>query len=122
MRGIPKSINAKPARVASLSIRTIAKHAGAEQRRNIDIVVLLGQMKTKSRVRDNELAVTAVHGIAGKARTVAKIFAVGSTVNAVAVGPAEPRNPDAIADRKFFDACSDLFDTPDDLMAGTQRH
>src|SRR5438046_9494342 len=89
MRGIPKSINAKPARVASLSIRTIAKHAGAEQRRNIDIVVLLGQMKTKSRVRDNELAITAVDGIAGKARTGAKNFAVGSTVNVVAVCPAE---------------------------------
>src|SRR5438874_12548771 len=98
MRGIPKSINAKPARVASLSIRTIAKHASAEQRRNIDIVVLLGQMKRKSLVRVNELAITAVDGIAGKARTVAKIFAVGSTVSALAVGPAEQRNPDAMAD------------------------
>src|SRR5213592_2926791 len=98
MRGIAKPINAEPARAASLSIRTIAKHAGAKQRRNIDIVVLLGQMKTKSRVRDNELGITAVHGIAGKARTVAKIFAVGSTVNAFAVGPAQPRNANAIAD------------------------
>src|SRR5437773_10308422 len=98
MRGVAKPINAEPARVASLSIRTIAKHDGAKERRNIDIVVLLGQMKTESRVRDNELGITAVDGIAGKARAVAKIFAVGSTVNAFAVGPAQPRNPDAIAD------------------------
>src|SRR5204863_7159738 len=106
MRGIPKSITAKPARVASLSIRTIAKHAGAEQRRNIDIVVLLGQMKTKSRVRDNELAITADDGIAGKARPVARIFAVGSTVNALAVDPAEPLTPDAIARLTIFQTCS----------------
>src|SRR5947207_14287238 len=108
MRGIPKSINAKPARVASLSIRTIAKHAGAKQRRNIDIVVLLGQMKTKSRVRDNELGITAVHGIAGKARAVAKIFAVGSTVSAFAVGPAEPWSTDAVGVWKCLLAISRL--------------
>src|SRR5205809_8097135 len=98
MRGIAKPINAEPARVASLSVRTIAKHAGAKQRRNIDIVVLFGQRKTKSCVRDNELAIAAVDGIASKSRPVAKIFAVGSTVNAFAVGPAEPRNPDPIGD------------------------
>src|SRR5204862_8053313 len=96
MRRIAKPINPEPARVARLSIRTIAKHAGAKQRRNIDIVVLLGQMKTKSRVRDNGLAIAAVDGIAGKARTVAKLVAVAATANAFAVGPAEPGNPDAI--------------------------
>src|SRR2546426_12776002 len=101
MRGIAKSINAEPARVASLSIRTIAKHAGAKQRRNIDIVVLLGQMKTKSRVRDHELGVTPVNGVASKARAIAKIFAIGPTIHAFAVRPAKPRNPDATTDSKF---------------------
>src|SRR6266496_3335782 len=55
-------------------------------------------MKTKSCVRDKKLAVTAVDGVAGKARPVAKIFAVGSTINTFAVSPAEPRNSDAITD------------------------
>src|SRR5437588_8044404 len=86
-------------------------------------------MKTKSRVRDNKLAVTAVDGVAGKARAVAKIFAVGSTINTFAVGPAEPRNADAITDFELqsadrgwrIGAFANLFDTTDNLVPQDQR-
>jgi hypothetical protein len=55
-------------------------------------------MKTESRVRDHELGVTAVDSVARKTRAIAKILAIGPTIHAFAIGPAEPRNPDAIAD------------------------
>ena len=86
-------------------------------------------MKTKSRVRDNKLTVTAVDGVAGKARAVAKIFAVGPTINTFAVGPAEPRNADAITDFELqsadrgwrIGAFANLFDTTDNLVPQDQR-
>jgi hypothetical protein len=86
-------------------------------------------MKTKSCVRDKKLAVTAVDGVAGKARPVAKIFAVGSTINTFAVGPAEPRNADAITDFELrsadrgvrIGAFANLFDTTDNLVPQDQR-
>src|SRR5438105_6373879 len=86
-------------------------------------------MKTKSRVRDNEFAVTAVDGVASKARPVAKIFAVGPTINTFAVGPAEPRNADAITDFELqsadrgwrIGAFANLFDTTDNLVPQDQR-
>src|SRR6266478_8991823 len=86
-------------------------------------------MKTKSDVHNDELAVTAVNGVAGKARPVTKIFAVGSTISTFAVGPAEPRNSDAItnfelrsADRRFRSgAFANFFDTADNLVPQDQR-
>src|SRR6266699_3799396 len=86
-------------------------------------------MKTKSRIRDNKLAVTAVDGVAGKARPVAKIFAVGSTINTFAVGPAKPWNANAITDFELWSAdrglrigaFADLFDMADNLVPQDQR-
>ena len=41
-RGIAKTVNAEAMRVARLSIRTITKHSSAQQRRKVNIVVLVG--------------------------------------------------------------------------------
>ena len=78
-------------------------------------------MKTKSRVPDGKLGITAVDGIAGEACAIAKIFAIGSTINAFAVRPAQPWNTDAVTGRKSFDALTDLFDASNDLMPGDER-
>src|SRR6266404_1134484 len=115
MRRISKTINAEPFRIPSSSIRTVTEHSGAKQRRNVDIVVTVRQMKTIARVGDRELGVTSVDVVAGKFSFIAKVFAVGSTIRAVAVGPAEPRNSDPISNCKSVDAFADLFDVPDDL-------
>src|SRR5436190_22897414 len=120
MRGIAKAVNAKPARVTGLSIRSIAKHSRAQKRRNIDVVILLRQSKTKSRISDRELRVAAVDRVTGKFCAIAKIFAIRSTINAVAVGPAEPWNADAVAQGKSFDTSADLFDTSGNLVAQDQ--
>src|SRR5436189_4459305 len=116
MRGIAKAVNAEPVRVTGLSIRTIAKHSRAKKRRNIDVAILLRQSKTKSRISDRELRVTAIDRVAGKLCAIAKIFAVRSTINAVTVSPAEPRNADSVADGQSFDTSTDHFDQTDDLV------
>src|SRR5205823_2433477 len=132
MRGVAKTINAEPFRIASFSIRSVTKHSRAEERRKIDIVVFIRQGKTISRVGDGELGVAAVDVIASKFSFIAKILPVRSTISAFAVGPAEPWNADTISNRKVRGASrtgvglalnrfADLFDAADDLVAENQR-
>src|ERR1700730_5923772 len=118
---VAKTINSNAMRLTGFTIRAIAEHSGAEQRRNIDIVIFGRQTKTKSCVGNGELGVTAIDVVAGEARVVAKILAVRSTINAFAIRPAQPRNPDAVADREIFDALAGLLDAPDNLMSQNQR-
>src|SRR5438270_14011411 len=98
MRSVVETVNAEPCRIASLAIRPVAEHSGAEKRRKIDIVVFVRQMETISRVGEGEVGVAAVDVIAGKLCAIAKIFSVRSTIRAFAVGPAEPWNADAVSD------------------------
>src|SRR5947207_12774405 len=96
--GVAKAVNADSVRVTTFSIGAIAKHSGAQKRRNLDVVVFLGQMETKARVGNGELGVTAVDRVAGELRIVAKVLARRSTISAIAVGPAKPRDADPVAD------------------------
>src|SRR5438876_12225623 len=89
-------------RIPSFAIGAIAEHAGAQKRRHIDIVVVVRQMKTKSRVCDGELGVATVDVVAGELRAIAKIFPIRSTIDAIAVGPTEPGNTDAITDSEWW--------------------
>src|SRR2546428_5219277 len=76
-------------------------------------------MKTKPRVRHGELRVTAVDRVAGELRVVAKILARRSTINAITIRPAEPRDSDTIANFKTAGPAR-TFDAADDLVAGDQ--
>jgi len=58
-------------------------------------------MKTESCIGDGEFGVTAVDGIAGETRAIAKVLAILSAINALAIRPAEPWNAYAVADREF---------------------
>ncbi len=108
-------------RLARFAQRPITQQACAKQRRGLDIVVMIGQPKTKPCVGDGKLGITAIDGVAGETRVVAKIFAVGPTISAFPICPAKPRNANAIADGEFFNTFADLFDAPDNLMPGNQR-
>src|SRR5216117_3841966 len=119
-RGVTKTINAEPMRLARFAQRPITQQARAKQRRGLDIVVTIGQPKTKPRVGDGKLGITAIDGVASETRVVAKIFAVGPTISAFPICPAKPRNADAIADGEFFNTFADLFDAPDNLMPRNQ--
>ena len=74
--------------------RPIADQAGAQERRDLQISVLVGKPQAETLVRDRVLGVTTVRVVSGESGFVAQVFAAGAAVAAVAVGPAEPRNPD----------------------------
>jgi len=86
-------------------------------------------MKTIARVSDSELGVAAVDVVTGEFPVIAKIFAIRSTISALAVRPAEPRDSDTVAGLEFrfliFDfrinGIADFFDAPDDLVAENER-
>src|SRR4029077_7520869 len=122
MRGVTKAINAKPARIPCFAIGAITDQPGAKQRRNLDIIVVVRQMKTESSVGDSEFRITTVNGIAGKARLIAQIFPVRSTKSAFAIRPAKPRNTDTVANFKFRTYFfSDLFHTSNNLVTWYER-
>src|SRR5262249_23721056 len=118
IRGVAESVNAKPMGITGFAIRPVPNQSRAKQRRNIEIVVTLGQMKTKSRISDGELRIATVDVITGEAGAVAKIFPIRSTIKAFAIGPAKPRYPHPIADLEFrICLFTDFFHPADNLMS-----
>src|SRR5213076_2197244 len=78
-------------------------------------------MKTVARIGNGELGVTAIDGVTGKAGIIAKILSAGSTIRAIAIGPAKPRDSNASPDyvvRIFF---ADFFNSSDNLVTENQR-
>src|SRR5262249_7964264 len=59
--------------------------------------------------------------VAGELRRAAQVLAAGQAVAAGAVGPAEPRYADALADREPGGAGAQLGDRADELMPGHER-
>src|SRR5207245_151133 len=124
MRRISKTVKAEALCAAGFSVRAVAEHSRAKQRRDLGIFVFVRQMKAVSRVDDGEFSVAAVDVVAGKLGVIAKIFTVRSTISAIAIGPAEPRNSNAISDFELRIAdCglrirpgADLIDATDNLM------
>ena len=122
MRGITKAINAESARISGFAIGTITDQPRAKQRRNLDIIVTVRQMKTESCIGDSEFRITAIDGVAGETRSIAQIFPVRSTIGAFAIGPAKPRNADTVANFEFrIYFFSDLFDIANNLVTWYER-
>src|SRR5207253_1201013 len=116
VRGIAESVDAESFRVTSLSIRTIAEHSGTEQWCYFNIVVVIRQTKTVSRVGNGELGIPAVDVVTGKLGAVAKILVVRSTISAIADFEL------LIVDcRLLIDRLCDLLDASDNLMAENER-
>src|SRR5262245_18852617 len=122
MRSVAKAIDAEPARISGFAIGPITDQSRTKQRRDGDVIVMVRQMKTESCIGCSEFRIATVNGVAGKARSIAQIFPVRSTISALAIGPAKPRNTNTIANFEFR-ICffSDLFDVADDLVAWYQR-
>ena len=93
-----EAIDAEARRVAGHLQRAVADQPGAEQRRCFGVAVAFRQMEAVARVGDRVRGVAAVDLVAGEARAVAEIFAAVAAIGAGAVGPAEPRHADAVAD------------------------
>ena len=88
-------VETEPLGVAREPKRPVADQAGAQQRCDLEIGVLLGQPEAEALVGDGVFGEPAVPVVAGELRPVAEILEVGEAVAAVSVGPAEPRHADA---------------------------
>src|SRR5205823_535131 len=134
--GIAKSINSEPARIAGFAVRSITDQAGAKKRCAFDVIIVIRQMKTESRIGDGELGVTAVDGVTSETRVIAQILPARSAVSTFTIGPAEPWNADTISDLECGSGLSAAtvgtlrslpllhangFDMPDNLMPWNQR-
>src|SRR5581483_10197729 len=83
-------------------------------------------MKTIARVGDGKVRVSSVQRVTGKLRAIAKILALASAVDTLAVGPAKPRHADAVSEHKRLtkvrrQSLSDLLDAPHNLVTENQR-
>src|ERR1700694_6157797 len=100
VRRVAEAIQTDALRIARAPQRAIADQAGAETRRRVQVVVTLGQRKTKALVSDAKLGIAAIQVIAGEARADAQGLEIAATEAAGLVEVAEPGPADALAGRK----------------------
>jgi hypothetical protein len=81
----------------------------------------VGDREAAARVGDRELGVPAVELIAGEARLGAEVLAPGRAEAAGAVGPPEPRDPDAVALAHRVHVVAGRLDHADHLVAEHER-
>ena len=108
-------------RLAGELERAVADQPGAEQRRRLRVAIGWRQLEAVARVGDGVLGIAAVDLVAGEARVVAEILLAAAAIEARAVGRAEPRHADAVADGEALDARAERRDLADDLVAENER-
>ena len=104
---------------AGMAKRVEGGDAGAEQRRRLDGVELVGHMRHRRDMGDHMRGVAAVTGHAGHfMHVLAGEGGVAPAAAAVAARAAEPADAGAGADAPAVDAFADRVDDADDLVAG----
>src|ERR1700748_1645525 len=116
MPGGPKPIDAEPFGFARHHQRAPADQAGAQQRRDRNIVAAFAQWESVARIGNGVRGEAAVARISGEERTIAKIFHVLFAKPTDAAGVSEPRDPDPVADPVGCDVAADEVDAADDFM------
>src|SRR5206468_9317864 len=115
-----EAVDPEPSRVAGHPERAEADQARAQQRRGLEVREAVGQREAEARLGDGGFGVAAVDVEPGEARPLAEVLPAGAAEAAVAVGPAEPRDPDPRA-RRVRRAVPGRLDGADDLMARDDR-
>src|ERR1019366_3674045 len=95
-----------------------ANDARAEKWRGVQVVQFRRKLEHKIAARRGILRVTAVDGISGECRRIAKIFEATAAVWAISVDAADPGNAYARAKRQLG-RCA-FYDVAHDLMAGDE--
>ncbi len=98
MSGRAEAVDAEPLRVSRHHQRPPADQAGAQQRRDRNVVAVFAERKGIAGVGDGVRGEAAVPRIAGEERTVAEIFHALLAEAADAAGVSEPGDADAVAD------------------------
>ena len=121
MPGRAEAIDAEPPRAARLHQRPPADQAGAQQRRDRDIVAVLAERKSIAHVGNGVRGEAAVPRVSGEERAVAEIFHALLAETAGAAGISEPGDSDPVTDPMCRDVAADEVDATDDFMTGNNR-
>lgn len=116
-----ETVNADALRVARHAQRAIADQAGAQQRRRLDVAVLLRQVKAVAAVGNGALRETAVYRVAGKTGIVAKIFPRRQAVAAMPARVANPGHAHPVSEDEPRHAHAEPGDRADDFVTWNDR-
>ena len=106
-----EAVEPEPLGIAREAQRAVADQPGAEERRHLQVVVLVRQRQAVALVGDDPLRVAAVEVVAREARRLAEVLAAGEAVAARPVGPAEPGHAEP----------APVLVAADDLVPGNER-
>src|ERR1700674_1645521 len=106
MGGSAEAVKADPLGFTGHPEGAIADQAGTEERRRLQVRVILGQEKAKALVRDQVLGVAAIEVIAGEASVLAEILLTATAEAAAPVRGDEPGGADAPANLESASAGS----------------
>ena len=68
-----------------------------------------------------EFGVSSIKRVAREASLLTEIFSIRATIPALAAGPSQPRDADAVADLKSLNGLAKPLNATDDFMTGNQR-
>jgi|SRR5208337_1168543 len=91
-------------------------NAGAQQRRRVQIVELIGKREREIGANDGEFSIAAICGVTGECGCIAKIFEAEATVLAGTIGSSHPGNAYTGADGEIIRRSGYYFS--DNLMSG----
>src|SRR5256714_15694329 len=121
MRRVTETVETQALRIASQPQRAVADQAGAEQRSGMQVVIALGQRKTKAFVGHAKLGIAPVDVITGEARVDAKVLETAAAESAALVDRAKPGDPDAVTGREPLRALARCLHPTDDHVADHER-
>jgi len=93
-----ESVNAQALPLTRADERTVSDQSRAKQWSCFDIRIHFRNRDAESFVRNREIGVAAVEGVAGEPRLHAKIFSARAAVRTYFVGPAKPGHAHALSD------------------------
>ena len=118
VRGRPEAVEAEALGVPRQPQRPVPDQPRAQQRRGLEVGIVVRDREAEALVRHGQLGVAAVARVAREDRPVAQVLAARAAVAALAVHPAEPRHPHPVAG---LEALAALHHAGHDLVPGHQR-
>ena len=121
VRGGAEAVEPQAADLPGHAITAPADQTGAEPRRDFGVVAVFAEGKAVAGVGHRMAGKSAVAGVAGEHRRVAKVLAVRQAIGTRVAGRAQPGNADALAQAEARNARTDRGHPPDDFMSRHDR-
>ena len=118
MSGGSEAIDAERPAFTDQAKRAVADNTRAQQWRDVQVVITVGQLGAGTRVGDGELGVAAVDVMSREPRGAAEVLSGGPAILALATHLREPPYADASADREALYSRPDRPHPSDDFVSG----